>query len=49
MDKNGEVSYQYEILSYPTTYFIDSDGVIRSKVIGELSKDYMYREMIKLP
>lgn len=49
MDKNGEVSYQYELLSYPTTYFIDSDGVIRSKVVGELSKEHMYREMMKLP
>ncbi|TKC19562.1 TlpA disulfide reductase family protein [Robertmurraya kyonggiensis] len=49
MDEIGEVTHQYEILSFPTTYFIDSDGVIRSKVIGALSKEKMYAEMNLLP
>ncbi|WP_449622834.1 TlpA disulfide reductase family protein [Robertmurraya sp. Marseille-Q9965] len=49
MDEIGEVTHQYEILSFPTTYFIDSDGIIRSKVIGALSKEKMYAEMSLLP
>lgn len=49
MDEIGEVTHQFEILSFPTTYFIDSDGVIRSKVIGALSKEKMYAEMNLLP
>lgn len=49
MDELGEVTHQFEILSFPTTYFIDSDGVIRSKVIGALSKEKMYAEMNLLP
>lgn len=49
MDKNGKVSHAYELLSYPTTYFIDSDGIIRSKVVGAISKAHMYQEMMRLP
>ncbi|WP_077213635.1 peroxiredoxin family protein [Bacillus dakarensis] len=49
LDEYGEVAYQYEVLSYPTSYFIDTDGIIRSKVIGALNKKYMYEEMIRLP
>jgi peroxiredoxin len=49
MDEKGKVAHQFEILSYPTSYFIDSDGVIRGKVIGALSKESMYKEMSLLP
>lgn len=49
MDETGKVTHQFEILSFPTTYFIDSDGVIRSKVIGALSKEKMYAEIDLLP
>lgn len=49
MDENGKVAQQYEILSYPTSFFIDSDGVIRGKIVGEMSKEMMYKEMILLP
>lgn len=49
MDEVGEVTYRYEILSYPTSYFIDSDGVIRKKVIGPLSKEAIEREFSLLP
>lgn len=49
MDENGKVAQQYEILSYPTSFFIDSDGVIRGKIVGEMSKEMMYKEIILLP
>ncbi|MGG0716885.1 TlpA disulfide reductase family protein [Robertmurraya massiliosenegalensis] len=49
MDESGKVANQYEILSYPTSYFIDSDGVVRAKIVGGLSKEVMFKEMILLP
>lgn len=49
MDEKGEVAHQFEILSYPTSYFIDSDGIIRKKIVGGLSKEMLYREMSLLP
>lgn len=49
MDESGKVARQYEVLSYPTSYFIDSDGVIRAKIVGGVSKEMMYKEMIQLP
>lgn len=49
MDEEGEITHQYEILSYPTSYFIDSHGVIRKKIVGGMSKDMILREMLLLP
>lgn len=49
MDEKGEVAHQYEILSYPTSFFIDSDGIIRKKIVGGLSKKVMQSEMSLLP
>lgn len=49
MDESGKVASQYDILSYPTSYFIDSDGVVRAKIVGGIKKEVMYKEMILLP
>lgn len=49
MDEMGEIAHQYEILSYPTSFFIDTEGVIRNRIVGTLSKDMIYREMLLLP
>ncbi|MBM4761989.1 redoxin domain-containing protein [Bacillus sp. B15-48] len=49
MDERNQVSSGYEILAFPTSFFIDSDGVIRSKVIGGLTKEYLHDEIKKLP
>lgn len=49
LDEKGEVSSVFEILAYPTSYFIDSSGVIRNKVTGALDKEKMYRELMRLP
>ena len=34
LDTGGEVSQQYSIRYYPTTFFIDGDGIIQEKKIG---------------
>jgi len=49
LDEKGEVSADYEILAYPTSYFIDSTGVIRNKVTGALDKENLYKELMRLP
>ncbi|WP_066047930.1 TlpA disulfide reductase family protein [Robertmurraya korlensis] len=49
LDEEGEVSAKYEILAYPTSYFIDSTGVIRNKVTGALDKENLYKELMRLP
>ncbi|MDZ5473811.1 TlpA disulfide reductase family protein [Bacillus sp. 31A1R] len=49
LDEKGRATSDYNVLTYPTSYFIDTDGVIRSKVLGAISKEHMNREMNKLP
>ncbi|WP_419879588.1 TlpA family protein disulfide reductase [Brevibacillus centrosporus] len=34
LDEKGTVSDQYQVISIPTTYFIDRDGIIKHKIIG---------------
>lgn len=49
MDTDGVVSSDYEVIAYPTSYFIDSDGVIRHIVLGTLDEEYMENQILKLP
>jgi len=41
LDEKGEINNQYEVLSYPTSYFVDENGVIQTKFVGALSYDQM--------
>lgn len=41
LDEKGEINNQFEVLSYPTSYFIDENGVIQTKFVGALSYDQM--------
>ena len=34
LDRDGTVQRKYKISGYPTTFFIDRDGIIRSVVVG---------------
>lgn len=49
VDEKGSIKALYNVMSFPTSYFIDSDGVIRNKVIGAMSEEHMVKEMGKLP
>lgn len=33
-DSDGKIREEYFILGYPTTFFLDSDGIIRNKKVG---------------
>jgi len=41
LDEKGEINNQFEVLSYPTSYFVDENGVIQTKFVGALSYDQM--------
>lgn len=49
MDEKNQVTSMYDVLSYPTSFFIDSDGVIRSRIIGEMNEEFMEKEIKRLP
>ncbi|KKK37277.1 thiol:disulfide interchange protein [Mesobacillus campisalis] len=49
MDDKNQVFSHYEIMAYPTSFFIDSDGVIRSVAIGGMTEEFIERELKKLP
>jgi len=37
LDKNV-VRKQYGVYNYPTTFFIDANGVIRQEIVGEMNE-----------
>jgi len=37
MDKENEVSTQYRIAAYPTSYIIDSEGIVRHMAMGAMT------------
>lgn len=49
MDVKGEVSFLYEAVSIPTSYFLDTDGVIRHKKVGPMDEKYMIDQFERLP
>ncbi|UOQ87189.1 TlpA disulfide reductase family protein [Gracilibacillus salinarum] len=48
LDEDGKVSKRYEIRPIPTTYIIDSDGIIQFFVFGPLNYEQMKLEFDKL-
>ena len=48
LDKKNLVAEQYQILPIPTTYIIDSQGIIQLYVFGPLQYEDMLREYQKL-
>ncbi|MFS1512305.1 redoxin domain-containing protein [Chengkuizengella sp. SCS-71B] len=47
LDKNI-VSDQYDVKYYPTTFFVDVNGIIMEKKIGEMSESYLIQTVNKL-
>ena len=50
LDPGGKISAVYHVNGYPTTFFIDADGIIRAEHIGSLSRSQLnsYLQMIEL-
>jgi len=48
LDEDGEQQKQYEIVTIPTTFFIDKNGRIQKKVIGPMDQDMMSKAIANL-
>jgi peroxiredoxin len=48
LDKDDKVNETYQVLSIPTTYFIDSKGIIQNKYTGSMTLDVMKDFLNKL-
>jgi peroxiredoxin len=47
LDSNGDVSDTYQVASFPTTFFIDTDGIIRAKKTGHFTSQTEIENMLK--
>lgn len=45
MDSKGDVMDTYNIVAYPTSFFVDKDGIIQDKVMGALNKEYVQKRV----
>ena len=41
LDKGGMVASQFNVFGFPTTYFVDANGVMRGLYIGELDAELL--------
>jgi thiol-disulfide isomerase/thioredoxin len=43
LDPGGTITSRFYVQSYPTTFFIDAEGILRAQHIGQLDDDLMVR------
>jgi len=48
LDKEGAVARQYVVMGLPTTFFVDRQGVLRSKILGESTAETFERIILDL-
>jgi peroxiredoxin len=48
LDPKGNISNIYQVINIPTSYYIDTKGVIREKMVGAMTKDTMKNLISKL-
>ncbi len=48
LDEMGEVSEKYQAQAIPTSYLIDSKGIIREKITGPMSYDWMVEKIASM-
>ncbi|OAB41051.1 TlpA family protein disulfide reductase [Paenibacillus antarcticus] len=48
MDTDGDVASTYQISAYPTSYFIDSQGIIREIFKGAINDEMMEKAISKM-
>jgi peroxiredoxin len=41
LDQDGDIGAQYQAITIPTSYLIDSQGIVRKKIVGPMDKDMM--------
>lgn len=48
MDEEGDVSSTYQVIAYPTSYIIDSQGIIQDIFQGAINYDIMEKAISKI-
>ncbi len=48
MDEEGDVSSTYQVIAYPTSYMIDSQGIIQEVFQGAINYDIMEKAISKM-
>jgi thiol-disulfide isomerase/thioredoxin len=43
LDPEGTIEKKYQVIALPTTFFIDSNGILQAEHIGELNKDLIQK------
>lgn len=41
MDRNGKIGSQYQAVTIPTSYIIDTEGIVQKKVVGPMDEAMM--------
>lgn len=45
LDERGEIVNQYFVRGFPTTFFVDKDGILRGQIIGQLNEDLFRKNL----
>ena len=48
IDENAEIARKYGVVGLPTSYFIDRQGVVRAKIVGEADEATFERQVQEL-
>jgi peroxiredoxin len=48
LDENNSVRSQFQVIGFPTTYFVDREGVLREQFIGELNQQRIDEYIAKI-
>jgi len=48
LDQTGEVNRTYQVVAYPTTYILDSKGIIKEKYRGAINYEMMENAIAKI-
>lgn len=48
LDEKSEIAEAYQVMAYPTSYMVDTDGVIQFLAMGAMEYEQMERELEKL-
>ena len=48
LDRQGEVTRRYQVMSLPVTFIVDRQGVIRARIVGESTPQVFERAIASL-
>lgn len=48
MDEDLTVTDTYEVIAYPTSYFVDKDGIIHYKVFGAVNEEFIEKQIAQM-